>query len=57
VNWALYALAAFMGFGVLLTVSSIGKPRKPLEASSAAWVVLFNAGWIVLAVLAAMRLS
>jgi hypothetical protein len=56
-NWALYALAAFMGLGALLAVSSIGKPRKPLEPGAAAWVVLFNAGWIVVAVLAAMRLS
>lgn len=56
-NWALYALAAVVALGSLMTINSIGKPRKPMEADTAAFVVLINAAVVVLAILAAMRLS
>jgi hypothetical protein len=57
VNWALYALAAFLILGALSGVLIIGKPRKPMTPGAAAWVLVLNAGWAVELVIAARRLS
>ena len=56
-NWALYAMAGVMALGALLTISSIGKPRKPVTPRDGAWLALTQAGWIALLILAAGRLS
>ncbi len=56
-QYALYAMAAFIAAGVLLSVGSIGKPRKPLTPGAGAFVVLTNAGWIVVLIVAAGMLS
>lgn len=38
-----YFLVGFIAVGTLLTVAAVGKPRRPLEARTAALVVLISA--------------
>lgn len=56
-NIALYAVAGFLALGALLSVGTVGKPRKPLEPGAAALVVLFTAAMIVVLIFAAGRLG
>ena len=50
---ALYALAGWFTLSALLTISAIGKPRKPLTSGSAAVTVAILAAFVVVLVLAA----
>ena len=36
------AIVAFIFFGSLCAVASVGKPRKPLEPGAAVFTLLFN---------------
>jgi hypothetical protein len=56
-NIALYILAGWAAAGALLTITAIGKPRKPLQPGTAAFIVAANACWIVLLILAARRIG
>lgn len=42
-----YFLLAWWGFSILLTVATVGKPRKPLEPLAAAIAVAIIAALIV----------
>lgn len=56
-SWLLYALAGWRTAGAFLAISTIGKSRKPTTPLQAAVIVAISAGWIVLLVIAAGRLS
>jgi hypothetical protein len=56
VKYALYAIAAFQCAGALLTITSAGKPRKPLTPGSAAAVTVIAAVIATVLVIAAQRL-
>lgn len=43
VKWGMVGL---MAFSALVTVTAVGKPRKPLTGGTAAGIVLFNGAWI-----------
>jgi hypothetical protein len=56
VKWALYAIAAFIALGSILTVTSVGKPRKPTTGGIAAAVIVVDAFIIPVLIIAAGRL-
>lgn len=59
-NWALYAIAAYLIYGVLQTVSDASKPpepRKQLRGSILAGAVAVDAGIITVLFIAAGRLT
>ena len=47
-----YFLVGWLLLGLLLTVNSVGKPRRPVEPISAAIVTAINLGLIVLLLVA-----
>lgn len=47
---AKWFLVCMLALGALLTIAAVGKPRKPLTSGTAAWVVAFNAAYIVLVI-------
>jgi hypothetical protein len=55
-NFALYAIAAVIAVGALLSICMIGKPRKPITPGSAAVIVVINAAEVVVLILAARQL-
>lgn len=56
-NIVLYAIAGFLALGALLTVGSVGKPRKPTTGGIAAAVIVVDAAIVTLLIIAAGRLS
>jgi hypothetical protein len=50
-EFAKWFIVGMMALGALLTVSAVGKARKPLTSGTAAAAVLFNAVYIVAIVL------
>lgn len=42
-HFVAYFLIGFIAVGTLLTVAAVGKPRRPLEARTASFVVLISA--------------
>lgn len=54
---ALYVIAGWLTVGTLLTVGTIGKPRKPATGSVAVTVTVVNAAIVVALVLAARKLA
>jgi hypothetical protein len=46
VTWFCRTLAAFITLGVLLTVSSVGKEKKPTTGGTAALVVLVQSLYV-----------
>lgn len=42
-NWFLWFLVGFFMYGGLVTITLVGKPRKPLQADVAAVVVFIDA--------------
>jgi hypothetical protein len=57
VNWALFILAGLLGFGLLVFISQIGKPREPIAPDDAVATVVFTAAVIVMMILAGVRLT
>jgi hypothetical protein len=51
-RWTLYAIAGFLALGAILTISSVGKPRKPITGRVAAATVVID-GLIIAALLIA----
>lgn len=45
-NWFLWFVVAWWIMNAVLTVASVGKPRKPITAGAAAVVVLLEAAFI-----------
>lgn len=41
-TWFDYFLVAFWLFGIGMTVTAVGKPRRPIESTTAAIVVMIN---------------
>lgn len=56
-NIALYAMAGIIAVSTLYNVGTVGKTRKPLEPAGAAVMVVMNAAFVVILVLAAGRLG
>jgi hypothetical protein len=54
--WFLLFIAAWIGFGALSTVGSVGKERRPISGSTAAVVVLLSAVQIAALIIAALRI-
>lgn len=52
----LFLFAAFSALSAITTVFAIGRPRKPITPGFAAAVVIINASWVTVLVLAGMRL-
>ena len=48
-TWPKIVLLAFYAAGILVTISTIGKPRKPMEPGAAAIAVLITGAlaWLV----------
>ena len=53
----LFILIAWMLFGTLLTVGSVGKPREAITGTVAITTVLINGAFITVLVLSAISLS
>lgn len=51
---ALFAAAALLAWGTVLTVASVGRPRKPTTPGVAAAVVVMNAFIVTMLVLAGL---
>ena len=49
--WILWAVIAWLVFSVLVVVSVVGQPRKPITAGTAAWTVVIY-GAIIAALVA-----
>jgi hypothetical protein len=56
-NIAVYVIAGLMTLNSLATIAIVGKPRKPVTPAMAASLVLFNALYITILVIAAGRLG
>lgn len=41
-SWFDYVLVAFWLFGAFVTITVVGKPRKPLDSTTAAIIVAIN---------------
>jgi hypothetical protein len=54
---AVLIIAGLMVVNTLLIVASTGKPRKPVSAGMVAWVVALQALYVVVLVLAAIKLG
>lgn len=48
--WQQWVLIGYFVLAVALSVASVGKPRRPLPASSAAWSVVISAAVIAMVV-------
>jgi hypothetical protein len=57
VNIALYVIAGWLAAGALVSVGTVGKPRKPTTPGAAAVIVILDAALVVTLILAAGRLS
>jgi len=55
VSWFLWVLAVWFLLGTIITVASVGAPRKPLTPEAAAVNVLINALWIAAIVVVGVR--
>ena len=55
-NWALFAVAGYTALASLAYITLIGKPREPVTPGMAVIVTGYNAGLVVLLVLAGLRL-
>lgn len=53
-TWLYYAAAIFLTFGVIGTITSVGKPREPLTGGTAAASTIISAGIITLLILATL---
>ena len=42
-----FCLIAWFAYGLLLVVSGVGKPRKPITSKTAAWATVITSAWIV----------
>lgn len=51
-TWQKWALVAWFTLGTIVSVASVGKPRKPLTAEAVAWSLPVTLGIIALVVLA-----
>lgn len=51
-SWMLWIVVAYLGFGVITTITSVGKPREPLTGGIAAGVTIATAILITLIVIA-----
>lgn len=56
-QWFLYAVAAWLTFGGLSTISTVGKPRQPVSSGTATVTVVITAVIVTGLVLAALRVA
>ena len=55
-RWALYAIASFAALSGIVTITSVGKPRKPISGAVAAAAVAIDALIIAALIIAAGQL-
>lgn len=50
-TWYVWLVVALIAVSSMLTIASIGKPRKPMTSGTAVWVLLVNAAlvWAIVA--------
>lgn len=48
---AKWVMVSMFVIGALVTVNSVGKPRRPVTPGTAAWVLAVNAAYVVLIIL------
>lgn len=56
-SYALYAMAAFIAFAAIMSVSMIGKERKPITPNTVIFTIVLSTIQIVILIAAAGRLS
>lgn len=54
-HWLAVSLIAMYALSSIVTITQIGKPRKPLDSSSAAVIVVINSLIVTAIVIAAFR--
>ncbi|MFE2710617.1 hypothetical protein ACFXKI_01150 [Streptomyces mirabilis] len=56
-QWFLYFVMFWLGFGALSTISMVGKPRQPITSGTAVVTVLISAAIIVGLAVVGMRVA
>lgn len=56
-QWFLYFVMFWLGFGALSTISMVGKPRQPITSRTAVTTVLISAAIIVGLAVVEMRVA
>jgi hypothetical protein len=46
-DWTQWVLVVLLTLGPIVTASNVGKPRKPITPSDAAWSVFINIGLLM----------
>jgi hypothetical protein len=46
-DWTQWVLVELLTLGPIVTASNVGKPRKPITPSDAAWSVFINIGLLM----------